>query len=225
MTLIEKAARFIANDKIPGDYLEFGVFRGDSFCKAYEAINTTFERRVATHFNASPEDSQQRRAIWENVRYFAFDSFQGLPELEGVDKNTEDFAAGQYAASVDEFRANISGRGVDLERVVCVPGWFEDTCTPETIEKYQMKQASVIWVDCDLYSSAAAVLEFVTPLLQDGTVIIFDDWFAYRGNPQLGEQRAFAEWSQQVKDFTFTDFHKEGTYRNSFIASSMKVPC
>ncbi len=84
-----------------------------------------------------------------------------------------------------------------------------------------MKKASIIWVDCDLYRSAATVLDFVTPLLQDGTLIIFDDWYAYRGNPRLGEQRAFGEWTEGVKNFTFTDFHKEGTYRNSFIASSL----
>ncbi len=223
MTLIEKAARFIVNDKIPGDYLEFGVFRGHSFGKAYEAISATFEQRVSTAYNASPEDNQQRREIWNNVRYFAFDSFQGLPELDGVDKQTADFAAGQYSASMDEFKANIVGSGVDLDRVVCVPGWFEDTCTAATIQRHQMKQASIIWVDCDLYSSAATVLNFVTPLLQDGTVVIFDDWYAYRGNPRLGEQRAFAEWSQCVDGYSFTEFHKEGTYRNSFIASSLQV--
>ncbi len=223
MTLIEKAARFIVNDKIPGDYLEFGVFRGDSFRKAYKAINAAFERRVTTAYNATPEDNQQRRTIWDNVRYFAFDSFQGLPELDGVDKQTTDFAAGQYSASMDEFKANVSRHGVDLKQVVCVPGWFENTCGAQTIEQHQMRKASVIWVDCDLYHSAATVLNFVTPLLQDGTVIIFDDWYAYRGNPRLGEQRAFSEWIERVEGFSFTEFHKEGTYRNSFIASSLAV--
>ncbi len=223
MTLIEKAARFAANDKIEGDYLEFGVFQGDAFQKAYHAIKSTFERRIAMTYNASPDDARQRQAVWDQMRFFAFDSFEGLPALEGVDQQTTDFAQGQYAAGLDEFRNNIAHHGVDLQRVVCVPGWFDQTCVPQTIQQHNMRRASIIWVDCDLYNSALSVLQFITPLLQDGTVIIFDDWFAYRGNPRLGEQRAFAEWSPTVAGFTFTPFHKEGTYRNSFIASSISA--
>ena len=31
----------------------------------------------------------------------------------------------------------------------------------------------------DLYNSTKLVLEFITDLVQDGTILIFDDWFAY----------------------------------------------
>jgi len=219
MTLIEKAARFIANDKIAGDYLEFGVFRGESFVQAYHAIRNTFENRIAMTYNASAVDRQERQRLLDEIRFFAFDSFEGLPPLEGVDQLGDDFSAGQYACGLDEFRNNLATRGVNLDKVICVPGWFNESCVSETIERYGMRQASVIWIDCDLYHSAKSVLEFVTPLLQDGTVIIFDDWFAFRGNPLLGEQKAFHEWKQTVEGFEFNEFHKEGTYRNSFIAS------
>lgn len=77
---------------------------------------------------------------------------------------------------------------------------------------------SIIHVDCDLYSSAKTVLEFVKPLLVDGTIIIFDDWYCFRGNPNLGEQRAFNEWRATMPDWSFTQYQKEGPWRNSFIA-------
>ncbi len=223
MTLIEKAARFVVNDKIAGDYLEFGVFRGGAFAKAYQALRRTYEQRIADTHNASPADCRERQEIWNATRFFAFDSFQGLPELRGVDQQTRDFAQGQYEASQEDFLASIAQQKVDLQRVTCVPGWFEATCRPETIATHQLKKASIIWIDCDLYHSAKTVLQFITPLLQDGAVIIFDDWYAYRGNPRLGEQRAFREWRETVQGFTFTEFHKEGAYRNSFIASDLNV--
>lgn len=40
-------------------------------------------------------------------------------------------------------------------------------------------------------------LEFVTDLLVDGTILIFDDWFLFRGRSDRGEQRAFAEWKER----------------------------
>ena len=60
----------------------------------------------------------------------------------------------------------------------------------------------------------------MTELIQDGTVLIFDDWFAFRGNPRRGEQRAFAEWCATVRDFDFVEFHQEGVWRKSFIAAA-----
>jgi hypothetical protein len=62
----------------------------------------------------------------------------------------------------------------------------------------------------------------VAPLLQDGTVLIFDDWYSFAGSPFLGEQRAFREWRATVPGFVFSEYHKEGHGRNSFIASAVR---
>ena len=34
---------FVSSDKIDGDYLEFGVFRGGSFAQSYHALTNAFE--------------------------------------------------------------------------------------------------------------------------------------------------------------------------------------
>ena len=117
------------------------------------------------------------------------------------------------------FKKNISKSGLPLEKVVAVPGWFEETCVETTIQKYEMRKAAIIHIDCDLYSSTKSVLKFVEPLLVDGTILIFDDWFCFRGNPNLGEQKAFTEWAGTLADWNFVEYQKEGPWRNSFIAS------
>jgi O-methyltransferase len=223
LSLIRRAAMFVASDKIDGDYLEFGVYQGRSFAQSYHALTAAFESRAAADdaVNANGEEDCERREMGRNMRFFAFDSFEGLPELEGVDRDGQDFAKGQYAAGIEEFRANVAAAGVPLERVICVPGWFDQSCTPETRRRLGITKASVIWVDCDLYNSAKSVLEFVGPILQDGTVLIFDDWFNYRGNPRRGEHRAFHEWKVTVPGFTFNEYQREGPWRMSFIASKM----
>lgn len=220
--LIHKVAKFVACEIIEGDYLEFGVYRGQSFIGAYQALQQQFERRIRHDAGGEQEGTAraQRQAAWDNMRFFAFDSFEGLPALTAEDLATQDFAAGQYACSVAEFQTRISAGGIAEDRVRMVPGWFEQTCTAQTIQQLGMRKAAVIWIDADLYSSTRAVLSFVTDLLQDGTVLIFDDWFSYRGSPYQGEQRAFREWAATIADrFTLQEYQRESWKRMSFIAS------
>ncbi|WP_044252706.1 hypothetical protein [Isosphaera pallida] len=81
----------------------------------------------------------------------------------------------------------------------------------------------MIDVDCDLYSSAKVVLEFITPLMVDGTILIFDDWYCFRGHPQRGERAAFAEWSAGLPHWVFKEYQKEGSWRMSFIANRLEA--
>lgn len=218
--LIDKAARFVACEMIPGDYLEFGVYKGASFISAYHAFAHAYGERIRQREGEASDDAQSKRqSFWDEMRFFGFDSFEGLPELVGPDQQTNDFEQGQYSASEQEFLHNLTTGGVDMAKVISVPGWFGEVCNDQTWAKLGIQKAAVVWIDGDLYSSARDVLNGLTPLLQDGTVLIFDDWFAFRGNPTLGEQRALREWENNNKEFTLIPFHKEGTWRNSFILS------
>ena len=61
--MIETAFGFVQNNGIEGDYLEFGVHCGRTFTEAWRA--------------------SQRYALAE-MRFHAFDSFEGLPEPEAT---------------------------------------------------------------------------------------------------------------------------------------------
>jgi hypothetical protein len=219
-SMIFKAANIVAAEKVEGDYLEFGVYSGGSFKYAYNVIEKVFQPSQKPNGpERSAEDKQEILKLWEKMRFFAFDSFKGLPELDGIDKQSRDFVKGKYSCKEEVFLENLALAGVSLNKVVPIVGLFEETCREETIRKYGMKKAAIIHVDCDLYASAKLALEFVKPLLTDGTVIIFDDWYCFRGNPNLGEQRAFHEWIASMTDWSFTQYQKEGPWGNSFIAS------
>ena len=45
------------------------------------------------------------------MRFFAFDSFEGLPELSGVDQDTKDFAKGQYSFDEESFCLKVQEEG------------------------------------------------------------------------------------------------------------------
>src|SRR5438477_8242723 len=61
--MMDLGVRFVKENGIPGAYLEFGVFRGSTFAQAYHSF--------------------RRRGL--RVPMYAFDSFQGLPAVQGID--------------------------------------------------------------------------------------------------------------------------------------------
>jgi hypothetical protein len=61
------------------------------------------------------------------------------------------------------------------------------------------------------------VLEFITPYLVNGSVLVFDDWFFYKASPERGEQKALNEWLKINPNIKLTEFHKYSWHGNSFI--------
>lgn len=204
-TVIWKAAQICFTELVAGDYLEFGVFRGDSFIQAFNSIRHVYQWYTGQNVH-SPQQRVKAREIRDNMRFFAFDSFRGLPEPKGLDRHSRDFAEGQFACTSRAFLNRLKRNGVDLSKVVAVPGWFEDTCTEETIKKHRMSAASIVHIDCDLYESTRIVLKFVEPLLVDGTVLIFDDWYCFRANPV---------WASSVRSASGLSQSQTGRSRNT----------
>jgi hypothetical protein len=80
-----------------------------------------------------------------------------------------------------------------------------------------LRKAALVWIDCDFYESTVPVLEFITDYVQDGTLLIFDDWFCFRGDPERGEQRAFAEWLARNPWIRAGELLRFGWHGSSFI--------
>lgn len=168
------------------------------------------------------EAKDKRAQIWRDMRFIAFDSFEGLPELSPEDLHSVDFKKGQYAFSEKKFIRNVIDQGIPAEKLITVKGYFDKTCIDETKNKLFITKVSVVWLDADLYSSTRDVLKFLTPVLQDGTVLVFDDWFSFKGNPTRGVQKAFYEWANDLTSkFLFTEYQRESWKRMSFIVSTI----
>lgn len=169
-----------AEPKAPlGDYLEFGVCYGSSLACMHDALTATGEG---------------------SVRLFGFDSFEGMPEAAGREDNGN-WTPGQLRSPLSFTRHLLTRRGIDWTRTHLVKGWFDQTLTPETVARHGIEQASVIMVDCVIYSSTRMALRFCGPLIRDRAVIIFDDWNAYDlAEQQMGERKAFEEFLAEHPD-------------------------
>jgi len=199
--VLEKAMRFVSHNKVDGDYLEFGVWKGRSFVRAYNIWKHLFFGKGEL----------------KPMKFYAFDSFEGLPEIRAQEDQSGEFTKGQYFYSEEDFRKSVEGAGVDLNRVRIVKGWFDEILNDETKKKLPLKRAAIIFIDCDLYESTVPVLDFITDYVTDGTVLIFDDWFCFRGSPERGEQKAFLEWLKKNPQFKAVEYHKFNWRGNSFI--------
>lgn len=172
---LEEVTEYLRHAQLAGDYCEFGVAQGHTFASACMLMGTRFPA----------------------MDFVAFDSFEGLPAPSGVDAESgysSGFEANQFAYSEDSFRQFLQANGIDLGRVRIYKGWFDDALSERAPATLQQDKIAVAWVDCDLYESAVPVLNFLTPRLQIGSVLVFDDWGCYRNLPNYGEQRACAEW-------------------------------
>lgn len=153
-----------------------------------------------------------------HYRFFAFDSFEGLPASEECGIK---FHEGQYACSRDQFLANLRKAGVDTSLVTCVPGFYDQSLTDELKENLCSRGAAIVWIDCDLYDSTVPVLGFITPFLQTGTILCFDDWFSYGGDPMKGEIRATHEWLENTPHIQLTHYRDFGISGRSFVVQKL----
>jgi len=124
-------------------------------------------------------DELWRAKIWDRrqrgKRIYACDSFEGLPETY------ERLPAGNFATPVPKLR-----------RVRIVRGFFDASLTPELAA--EVGRVSLAHLDADLYSSTSCVLNWLTPLLAPGSLLLFDEF--YGEDP--AEARAFSEWLEET---------------------------
>jgi hypothetical protein len=62
-----------------------------------------------------------------------------------------------------------------------------------TFLQIQQQPVAFVHLDADLYSSTKTVLEAISPYLQPGTLLLFDEYFGQIGWRE-GEHKAFEEW-------------------------------
>lgn len=173
-----RALDFLKYNQIEGDIAEFGSYHG---------------------FTARTIAEKARKCGWKGNLHL-FDSFEGFPEIvASVDRecyevsrlkvwNEDSFKAGD---AVPYQIARVLSRILNRERVHIHQGYFEEVFLPHTLER----KLILAHIDCDLYQSAKFVLEMLVQcdLLEDGAVLMFDDFNCGRANPAYGERRAFAE--------------------------------
>jgi hypothetical protein len=199
--MLKLAFVYTRDEKVDGDYFEFGTQRGRSLVYAYA----------------------HAQALGQSTRFHVFDSFEGFPKPRGADAIFERFQEGGAKCSLGEFVGYLRRHKVDESRVSIVQGWYRDTLNDETRSRIDAGTARIVNIDCDLYESASQALEFVTPHVTSGTVLLCDDYYCYRANPRRGEQRAVRDWLGRHREIELIPWNNYETHGKAFIVS-MRCP-
>lgn len=181
------ALRSIDERKIEGDVVECGVWRGG---------NIILARRH------SPD-----RVCW------LYDTFVGMtaPTEEDVKFNGKKASDSYYgklngggkkwaAASVEEVRSNLFvTKTLDDSKLRFVVG---DVLETLKVKKNLPKKIALLRLDTDWYRSTKKELEVLYPLLQDGGILIVDDYGHWRGAKQAVNQY----FKEDERKFTQIDY-------------------
>lgn len=67
-------------------------------------------------------------------------------------------------------------------------------------------------------------MNIVNGIVQDGTIVIFDDWFTHKGHAGRGVQRAVNEWKDSGlvrESWQVSEYVSESWARKAFIINSI----
>ena len=172
---LKKVHYLSAMEDTRGDYLEFGVFTGSSFCHSMRCCR----KLVRLNPNVAA------------TRFYGFDSFAGFGALPDEDRHPF-YTAANFRTSLSrvERRVRKAAGGLAFQ---LIPGFFSESLK-HGARAAGIDRARIIFVDSDTFTSASQALAFCGPATREGTFIVLDDYFSYRGREDRGVRRAFSEF-------------------------------
>lgn len=200
---------FLLGSRVAGSILEFGTFRGYSARIIAELMR---EFNVKSHLHL-------------------YDSFIGLPEPSSdMDVRSYEVAVNKvWTKGIMEVDRNLPehifktlGAIINPTQLHLAKGFFSDTLS----SNLPLEKAALVHLDCDLYQSAKEVLDCLlqNDLLQDGTVIVIDDYNCNRANPLMGERKAIVDAFAQQSRFIFSPWFAYGWHGQTAFVHDTHAP-
>lgn len=164
-----EAVQYVVRNRIAGDIVECGVWRGGSMMAIARTLAQAGETTRALHL---------------------FDTFEGMTEPTPRDVSLLGHSASQLMrterrsdessvwclASLEEVRCNMASTGYPAELIRYVQGRVEDT-----IPAHAPRAIALLRLDTDWYESTRHELEHLFPRLVRGGVLILDDYGHWKG--------------------------------------------
>jgi O-methyltransferase len=154
LTNLEECARTVFADRVPGDFLEAGVWRGGA-CIFLRAL-------------LDLEEGGPKRTVW------VADSFEGLPPPD-PQRYPVDLGDGHHTVSflrvgLEEVRSNFQRYKLLDDHVQFLKGWFKNTLPGP------VRQLAILRLDGDMYESTIQTLDALYELVAPGGFVIVDDY-------------------------------------------------
>lgn len=168
----------VLKNKVPGDVIETGVWRGGA---------TIFMRAIFKAYGVTD------RTVW------VADSFEGLPKPNAqtypADQGDKLHARKELAVSLKEVQANFKRYELLDDQVKFLKGWFKDT-----LHKAPIQKLAVLRLDGDMYESTMDALNALYDKVSVGGYIIVDDWLLKRAKRAVQDFRQQRNIIDEIRD-------------------------
>jgi len=190
---LHKAWGHVFSNHLMGDYVEFGVYKGDSFVESHKQYSI-FKKWLTSQTRST---EKWRRDVAVNfieseVKFHGLDTFSGMPEN---DEENVTFGKGTFLAEISNVSSKCIASGMNKEKFYLYKGLFKDT--ESDLERNISNKVAIVNIDGDLYESAKDSFAIIEKYLQVGTVILCDDYNTFNADNRKGERRAFAEFTEK----------------------------
>jgi hypothetical protein len=164
-----EAIKYIEKYKIEGDIVECGVWKGGSMMAAAKMLNNLGSN---------------------NRSLYLYDTFEGMPEPEDVDKNAQGEKARSLLtadenkeknliwaySNLETVKTNIFSTNYPFDKIHLIKGKVEDTIPGKMPVKI-----ALLRLDTDWYKSTKHELQHLFPILSNGGILIIDDYGFWQG--------------------------------------------
>jgi O-methyltransferase len=150
LDLVQTAALTVEEQRVPGDWIEAGIWRGGVIILMRALLNAY---KIGGR------------------KIFAADSFAGIPKNVRALNDPVDSWDDRWVASLEEVQQNIARFGLLDDRITFTVGFFA-----ESLKSLAGERFSLIRLDSDSYDSVETSLDYLYPLLSQRGIIIIDDW-------------------------------------------------
>mgnify|MGYP001468364729 CR=1 FL=1 len=190
---LEHSLNYIFSNKIKGDFIECGVFKGANckFICDYLVSKNINDRLIYLYdtFDGMPESSEVDININSKKNYNLY--------LKNSKKDNRLSNFYKYE-SINNVRKNILSSKYDEDKIFFIKGLVENT-----IPKKMPKEIGLAILDTDYYSSTIHELKHLYPLITNGGVLIIDDYGTW-----AGVKKAVDEYFIDNKSFRYFIDHK-----------------
>jgi len=186
MYSLYNSMKYIINNKIEGDLVECGVWKGGS-----SMLMALMLKKYGIR----------------DKKIYLYDTFEGMSEPSSIDKTIKGVSASTLLdkekkekenfvlchSPIEEVKNTLFSTGYPQENLIFVKGKVEDT-----LLEHVPGRISVLRLDTDWYESTKIELQILYPLLSEKGVLIIDDFGHWEG-----AKKAVMEYFSQTDNHQF----------------------
>jgi hypothetical protein len=193
--MLHKCWGHVFSNHLYGDYVEFGVYHGDSFLESIKQFKE-FKNWLAGQKSSSEKwriEIASKSPLNQKVYFHGLDTFDGMPENN--EKNFI-FHEKSFLGSYEKVLNRIEK--INFKDFYLYKGRFNEQ-KKEIFNNLKDRKISITNIDCDLYSSTVDSFNIIENFLQIGSIILLDDYNSFNADNLKGQRKALNEYKEKTK--------------------------